>query len=113
MLLGTALHVAATPPGRGATTLALRPEQLSLLPSDAPSDGRNVLPGRVTAALFLGNVVRCDVALSDTLLVNVETWPNDPLAMPGTPVQVAWQSTDGALLGVDPPRDDSSIGTGL
>jgi len=45
--------------------------------------------------------VRCDVALSDTLLVVVETRPDDPLAKQDTPVQVVWQPTDGALFAAE------------
>jgi spermidine/putrescine ABC transporter ATP-binding subunit len=101
-LLGHRLQVgtpAQQAPGRA--TLALRPEYLRLCRSDTPSAGSNVLPGRVAAVQFLGNLLRCEIALSDDLSVVVETTPDDPLAAPGCAVTITWEADKGALFAPD------------
>jgi hypothetical protein len=42
--------------------------------------------------------MHCTVALSDMLQVLVELRPDDPLGLPGTGVQIAWDATVGALF---------------
>jgi spermidine/putrescine ABC transporter ATP-binding subunit len=97
-LLGRVVRLSgATPALHGDATLGLRPECLRLRPAGATTEC-NVVPGCVVAVQFLGNVLRCEVALSDDLLVMVETTPDDPLGVPGTEVQLAWQPHHGALF---------------
>ncbi|HUA53229.1 MAG TPA: TOBE domain-containing protein, partial [Candidatus Sulfotelmatobacter sp.] len=81
-----------------ATTLAVRPEQLKLVPPGAPVLDRNALPARVVEARFAGNLMHCDVVLADGATLLVETSPDDPLARAGADVQIAWSYDRCALL---------------
>jgi len=104
-LLGHTLRIgtqAKVPPDRAV--LALRPEYLCLAAPDIVFADRNALPGRVTSAQFLGNVLRCDIALTDALSLLVETAPADPLGLPGTDVQVTWSHNQGALFADPSPE---------
>jgi spermidine/putrescine ABC transporter ATP-binding subunit len=106
--LGQTVRLSACAPAlSGRVTLGLRPEHLRLLPPDAAQETQNTLPGRVATAQFLGNVLRCEVAVADDLLVLVETIPNDPLGVPGTNVRLAWRHDQGALF-ADPPPERST-----
>jgi len=97
--LGVEIGV-ATAPARPehATTLAVRPEQLKLVPPGAPVLDRNALPARVAEARFAGNLMHCDVVLADGATLLVETSPDDPLARAGADVQIAWSYDRCALL---------------
>ncbi len=108
-LLGRVVRLHGPAPTlRGAATFGLRPEYLRLLPTGVAAAGRNALPGRVVSAQFLGNVLRCEVAVSDDLQVVVETAPDDPLAVPGADVLLAWQPHHGALFAGQPTEGPSS-----
>ena len=113
ILLGRTLHMRTAAAMCGDATLALRPEQLRLLPPEGSAEGRNTLPGRVVQTQFLGNMLLCQVALTDALQVLVETRPDDPLAVPGVAVQVAWEPTQGALFAEHARRDDRHAEGGI
>jgi spermidine/putrescine ABC transporter ATP-binding subunit len=85
----------------GPATLAVRPEHLRLLREGDAPPGANVLPGRIAAIQFLGNLVRCEIALNDDIGVTVELAPNDPLIVPGCEVRVVWDPANGALFNPD------------
>jgi ABC-type Fe3+/spermidine/putrescine transport system ATPase subunit len=88
----------------GPAILAVRPEHLRLLPTDA--DG---LPGRIVTIQFLGNLIRCDVVLAADIIVTVETTPDDPLAVPDTAVRIAWDTDKFTLFDhepTSPPQED-------
>ncbi len=65
--------------------VAIRPEMIALEGPDAPaSNGRNRLPATVDDVAFLGSVVRFRVKLGDDAMrLNVDTFNNPNLAVPG------------------------------
>jgi spermidine/putrescine ABC transporter ATP-binding subunit len=86
----------------GPATLAIRPEHFHLLSPGPTPTAINALPGRVIGIQFLGNLVRCEIELNGGIGVTVETIPNDPLAVPGREVWVAWDPVHGALFDPEP-----------
>jgi len=79
--------------------IGIRPEQLSLAPPDAPvPPGLNMLPGRVMAESFSGNVmkIQVDVGLDTALLVDGH--PNAAAARPGEPINLLWDPDRSVVL---------------
>jgi spermidine/putrescine ABC transporter ATP-binding subunit len=91
----------------GTATLALRPEHFRLLREEAARPDANVLPGRIAAIQFLGNLVRCEVALNDNISVTVELGPHYPPIAQGCRVRLTWDSANGTLF-----EPESADGTG-
>jgi ABC-type Fe3+/spermidine/putrescine transport system ATPase subunit len=85
----------------GPATLAVRPEHFRLLREGPTPPGTNVLSGRIATVQFLGNLVRCEIALNNNISVTVESAPNDPLLVQGREVRIAWDPANGALFKSD------------
>ena len=88
--------------------VAVRPERMTL---EALDTERSIGPGveaTVTAAAFLGAVVRCTCVTPEgtELLVDVDAGADTALARPGDRVWVAWHADDAVAL---PPDDGSAV----
>lgn len=80
--------------------LFVRPEKVTLLPSDAPPNV-NQLPGEVTRVSFLGNIIRYEVSVvnDQTVLCDAANGSSSSTFSPGDKVLLSWQSADARFLG--------------
>jgi putative spermidine/putrescine transport system ATP-binding protein len=97
--IAVAIADAATVPA-GAATLALRPEDIRILPPDREAaNGSQTLEGRVGEVVYLGGTYRYRVALANgaELLVVRQRDGAIPFGR-GDPVRLAWQAADAMLF---------------
>jgi spermidine/putrescine ABC transporter ATP-binding subunit len=76
--------------------LSLRPEKIALEPGAHPGG----VPGTIDEAVYMGEVIRYAVRVSDqeTLLVKVQTKHGAPAYGPGTAVKVEWRPEDALVF---------------
>ena len=91
-----AVALPASAAGGQAVHVAIRPENLRLIPSAASFDAEGAVPAKVAEVTFLGNIVDCHVTLDDGTRVRVQ-------AEPGLTLEV------GQVVGVRFDRRASSV----
>jgi ABC-type Fe3+/spermidine/putrescine transport system ATPase subunit len=88
----------------GKALLFVRPEKLTLQESLAnPEEGQNSLTGQVIRSAFLGNLVRTELAIGQTLKLVIDATNgagSRPLGV-GTIATACWPISDSLLLGAD------------
>ena len=79
--------------------MSLRPEKIALEPGAHPHG----LPGTIDEAVYMGEVIRYVVRVSEreTLLVKVQTKPGAPAYGPGAAVRLDWRPEDALVFSED------------
>jgi spermidine/putrescine ABC transporter ATP-binding subunit len=95
---GNVLRARMQQPVGSRVTLAIRPEHMTIRAAGAPSADWNVLPGRVSAHTFCGNVRHYAVDLGNHENLLVETTPGDAAWRVGDQVHVAWRPDDSVVV---------------
>ena len=101
------LRVAGTtvvaPPLAGAIaagaqcTLAVRPEQLRVLPAGAASEGRNTLDGRVLQSVFVGSHVSLLIDVAGIAIL-VDSRADEPVLPIGAEARICWLPEQAIIL---------------
>lgn len=86
----------------GKTALLLRPEKIKIQASIAASEQKNILPGTVTDAVYLGSAMKYNVATTEgEAVVRVTDISNHRTFAIGDVVFLSWASEDSVLVTVD------------
>jgi spermidine/putrescine ABC transporter ATP-binding subunit len=93
------LQQAQSAPIGSDTTIALRPEKLTLR-LDAPDDGRNRLPGQVVAWRYLGGHLSFEIAIAEigTMKAEIAAAEGQSFLQEGKPVWLTWHPADGVTV---------------
>jgi putative spermidine/putrescine transport system ATP-binding protein len=97
---------ASSLPAGAPALLAVRPEAIAIVPARAEDLGADALPARVRDVVFLGEVVRITVEMSDgrALAVRRPAAAVGAAIAPGAQVALAWQPGHARLF---PPQDQA------
>jgi spermidine/putrescine ABC transporter ATP-binding subunit len=82
----------------GLVSIAVRPEHLKFVDSDAKKNGFNVLSGRLSGRTFAGNLARVYIDVGNEKPIVVESRPEDAPKEMGAQVNVGWKTTDTKVL---------------
>lgn len=97
---GTLVRYPASSKQTGQLTLLVRPEKISMhAPSEIPSSGENLLHGRVTDVVFLGETLNYRVtAGGQEVIVRSQNHAGVTISRPGEPVALSWTVSDTVVL---------------
>jgi spermidine/putrescine ABC transporter ATP-binding subunit len=82
----------------GKVTVAVRPENLRLMPQGSSIDDMNAVPGVISSQTFVGNLLHVVIGADDGLRLLVEARPDQTVGNVGDAVLAVWKPDQSLVL---------------